>query len=79
MEIAIYGAQSIALGACEAIQNLCPEKIIKCFLVTKHEGNAKSLLGLPVLELEDFSKDLSKEEKRNIEIYGSINAKSYVR
>ncbi len=68
MEIAIYGAQSIAIGACEAIRNLYPKRIIKCFLVTKREDNANSLLGVPVLQLEDFSKSLSKEEKRNIEV-----------
>lgn len=68
MELVIYGAQGIALGACEAIQNLCPTREVKCFLVTKRGINAQFLLGVPVLELEIFSKDLSDKEKENIEI-----------
>lgn len=68
MELVIYGAQGIALGACEALQNICPARTIKCFLVTERGINARSLLGLPVLELEVFAKSLSDEEKNNIEI-----------
>ena len=39
MELAIYGARAIALGAYEAIHNLYPIRNIRCFLVTKQEEN----------------------------------------
>lgn len=68
MNLAIYGAQGIALGAYEAIHNICPDREVSCFLVTKREMNAEYLSGIPVLETEDFSKSLSDEEKRDIEI-----------
>ena len=68
MDLAIYGAQGIALGAYEAIQNLCPSRKISCFLVTKREANAEQLSGVPVLELESFARTLSPEEKGRIEI-----------
>lgn len=68
MELAVYGAQGIALGACEAMKNLYPERRIRCFLVTERGINAESLSGIPVMELEKFSKHLSENEKNNIEI-----------
>ena len=68
MDLAIYGAQGIALGAYEAIHSLYPARVIRCFLVTERGFNAKSLLGLPVLELESFAGKLSKDEKNNMEI-----------
>lgn len=68
MELAIYGAQGIALSACEAIENLYPTRAARCFLVTERGTNAEFIMGLPVLELETFAKSLSEEEKNNIEI-----------
>lgn len=68
MKLAIYGAQGIALGAYEAIHNICPDREVICFLVTKREMNAELLSGIPVLETEAFSKYLSDEEKSEIEI-----------
>lgn len=68
MDLAIYGAQGMALGAYEAIHNLYPARKIRCFLVTERGYNAEALSGLPVLELSSFSGSLSEEEKRNIEI-----------
>ena len=68
MDLAIYGAQGIALGACEAIHNLYPVRNIRCFLVTERGDNAERLCGLPVLELGAFSSSLSAEEKEDIEI-----------
>lgn len=68
MDMIIYGAQGIALGACEAIHNLCPERRIRCFLVTEQGNNAKHLSGLPVLELGTFAKTLSAEDRRTVEI-----------
>lgn len=68
MDLAIFGAQAIALGAYEAIHNLYPVRYIRCFLVTERGGNAEYLSGIPVLELEPFSKSLTEEEKTDIEI-----------
>lgn len=68
MDLIIYGAQGMALGAYEAIHNLYPVRKIRCFLVTEKRHNPESLAGLPVMELEAFSESLSEEEKRNIEI-----------
>lgn len=68
MNLVIYGAQAIALGACEAIHNLCPERTVRCFLVTERGINAERLSGIPVLELESFSRLLSAEERQNTEI-----------
>lgn len=68
MDIAIYGAQGIALGAYEAIKNIDMKRKVKCFLVTSREGNSKFLNGIPVYELEEYSSQLSAHEKMNIEI-----------
>ena len=68
MDLAIYGAQSIALGAYTAICNLYPMREIKCFLVTDRGANPEYLSEVPVLEMAAFAKGLSEEEKGNIEI-----------
>lgn len=68
MDLAIYGAKGIALGVYEAMRHLCPERKIYCFLVTARKENAKSLSGIPVLELSEFVKTVSKKEKEKIEI-----------
>lgn len=68
MNLVIYGAQAMALGAYEAIQNLYPVRKIPCFLVTERGANGESLAGLPVLELETFARGLSGEEKGHIEV-----------
>ena len=68
MDIVIYGAQSIALGAYEAIHNLYPSKEVKCFLVTSQGNNARSLRGIPVVELETYAGMLTQGEKDNTEV-----------
>lgn len=68
MGLAIYGAQGIAQGAYEAIHNLFPERKLRCFLVTESGMNAKSLFGVPVLELVPFASALSQQEKQDMEI-----------
>ena len=68
VDIAIYGAQGTALGACKAIHELYPIRNIRCFLVTERGSNAEYLSGVPVLELEPFANSLSAEEKETIEI-----------
>lgn len=67
MDLVIYGAQGMALGAYRALKELCPQKNILCFLVTMAGDNASVLGGLPVRELSDFAGKLSQSEKDNIE------------
>lgn len=68
MDLVIFGAQSIALGAYGAILDLYPKKTIRCFLVTKKGMNPDSLLGIPVYELDSFARLMSNKEKAQIEI-----------
>lgn len=68
MNLAIYGAQAIALGACKAIHNIYPQRKITCFIVTKRGINTEILSGIPVLELEPYAAGLSETEKKNTEI-----------
>lgn len=68
MNLVIYGAQAIALGACKALQTLYPKRPVGCFLVTSIKGNAPVLDGIPVLEITEFAERLSPEEKDNTEI-----------
>ena len=68
MNLAIYGAQGIALGAYEAIQDLYPSRKVSCFLVTRRGANAEYLSGVPVLELASFAGTLTPEEKDDLEI-----------
>ncbi|MBO5032052.1 MAG: DUF4422 domain-containing protein [Lachnospiraceae bacterium] len=68
MDLAIYGAQGIALGAYEAIHGIYPQRRIRCFLITEREMNAEYLSGIPVLELKSFAGKLSDREKENMEI-----------
>lgn len=68
MDLAIYGAQGMALGAYKAIQKLFPRRKIVCFLVTKKDMNADLLSGLPVIELETFVSNLPQKKKENLEV-----------
>lgn len=68
MNLVIYGAQGIALGAYEAIHKIYPRRKITCFLVTKRGINAEVLSGIPVMELESYAAGLSEEEKKSTEI-----------
>ena len=71
MKIAIYGAQAIALGTYNSIRELYPDYDVICFLVTSFSDgiDAKTVCGLPVIELNLFSKELSAEEKNNITVF----------
>ncbi len=68
MNLAIFGAQAIALGTYEAIHNLYPARKISCFLVSEYRNNPKELVGIPVHELKSYAENLSQKEKHNIEI-----------
>lgn len=68
MELVIFGAQAIALGTFEALESLCPERKIRCFLVSELDYNPPVLRQLPVKELPVFSGEIGPEEKKNIEV-----------
>lgn len=68
MNLAIYGAQGYALAAYKAITTLYPRREISGFLVTRMAGNTPVLGGIPVKELAAYAGELSKEEKRQMEI-----------
>ena len=54
LKIAIFGAQSIALGTCKAVRELYKDFEVIGFLVSSKAGNPDTLAGLPVYELENF-------------------------
>ena len=68
MRVVIYGAQGIALGAYNAIKLLHPEKKIACFFVTERGINSATLGGIPVIELSEYIKDKTEEEKANVTV-----------
>ncbi len=68
MNLAIYGAQAIALGAYNAIKELHPDRQVLCFLVTAMGNNAPTLGGIPVRELSEFVSEMSQEDKDNLEV-----------
>lgn len=50
----IFGAKSLALGACMAIERLYPQYHVCGFVVSDLAGNPEILHGLPVMELSDI-------------------------
>lgn len=68
MNLVIYGAQAIALGAYKAIKEILPSYDISCFLVTEKGNNASILAGIPVRELADFVSEIPQEQKDSIEV-----------
>ena len=68
MNLVIYGAQAIALGAYRAIKTLYPKRVVNCFLVSSASGNASVLSGLPVVEIAEYATGLSTDEKAGTEV-----------
>lgn len=69
MKILIYGAQAIALGACQALQLHNDQDAVEGFLVTNAEGSPSILAGLPVRDIAAFADGLSAENKSTYFIY----------
>lgn len=55
LQIAIYGAKSLALGTCMAVRELYPECRVIGFIVKSLEGNPHTLAGLSVRELHTIA------------------------
>lgn len=68
MQLTIFGAQGYALGTYLAIKEMVPARKIDCFLVSEMGMNAKTLAGIPVREIKDFSLNMSDEDKSDVEI-----------
>lgn len=68
MDVIIFGAQGMALGTYNAMREICPEKNVRCFLVSVAENNPSTLGGLSVRVLSEFALTLKQEEKNNIEV-----------
>ena len=68
MKTAIFGAQAIALGLCQALRELCPNLAPDCFLVSEKRANAEQMDGLPVYKLDEFAKRFDNDTKRNLKI-----------
>lgn len=64
----IFGAKSIAYGACEAMKLLRPKDEILGFLVSSLKGNPRILTGLPVREIGEVARELSPPEKANVRV-----------
>lgn len=69
MNIAIYGAQAMAVGAYDSIKILYPTYEVQCFLVTSLEGNPVEVEGVPVRELAEFAVELSAKQKQEVTIW----------
>lgn len=54
-ELVIFGAKSIALGACIAIKELYPQYKVVGFMVSRMEDNADKLCGLPVKKITYYT------------------------
>lgn len=65
MNLVIYGAQGVALGAYNAIKIIWPNLMIDCFLVTKRGNNAYTLGGLQVRELGEYVLCLTDAKKND--------------
>ncbi len=84
MQLAIFGAKSIALGVCKAIRELYKEFEVVGFLVSNKFENPDTLAGLPVYELSHFKdknvciliatpEDVQEGIVRSLEDYGFHN------
>lgn len=82
IEVAIFGAKSIALGICVAIRKLCGELKVIGFLVSSREGNPDMLAGLPVYELCEFNRKdicilIATPEDKQEEIVSALERKGF--
>lgn len=68
MQLIIYGAKSLALGAYRAVQTLYPQTSVVGFLVTSMQGSPSSLSGLPVQEIGAFASQLKPGAQASLHI-----------
>lgn len=68
MQLAIYGAKSLALGMYRAIEKLYPEEECIGFVVNSRKGNPSTLAGLPVIEMEELKVRIAPENRDDLHI-----------
>lgn len=68
MQLAIYGAKSLALGMYRAIEKLYPEEECIGFVVNSRKGNPFTLAGLPVIEMEELKERIAPENRDDLHI-----------
>ena len=68
MNLLIYGARSLALGAYRVVQTFEPTCHVVCFLVSSLENNPSHLAGLQVEEIGIFASNLQDSEKEKFHI-----------
>lgn len=56
LQIAIYGAQMVAVSVYYALNNLYPNCEVVSFIVSNREGNPSSIDGIPVVTLQEFDR-----------------------
>ncbi|MFT3952094.1 MAG: DUF4422 domain-containing protein [Oscillospiraceae bacterium] len=84
MKLAIYGAQSLALGMYTALRALHPALEITGFVVTERQGNPARLAGLPVTELARVTDSdthflIAVPENLHAEITAELRARGFHR
>lgn len=68
MQIAIYGAKSLALGMYKAVHEIYPEVPCIGFVVNSAKNNPSTLGGLSVIEMEALKEMILPEEREKLHI-----------
>lgn len=68
MQIAIYGAKSLALGMYRAIEKLYTEAECIGFVVNSRVSNPSTLAGLPVIEMKELKERIVSECRNDLHI-----------
>lgn len=68
MQLLIYGARSLALGAYHVIRECAPAYQVVCFLVTSLEKNPTVLAGLPVQGIASFTSKIGPAARERYHI-----------
>lgn len=68
MQIAIYGAKSLALGMYKAVHEIYPEVPCIGFVVNSGKNNPSTLGGLSVIEMEALKEMILPEEREKLHI-----------
>ena len=84
-QIAIYGAQMVAVSVYYALKTLYPDVHVTAFVVSHMEGNPVQINGIPVMTLEAYERSGDKEckiliavpENFHAEIIGGLTAKGF--
>ena len=62
-QVAIYGAQMVAVSVYYALKTLYPDVMVTAFVVSNMEGNPAKIDGIPVMDLEAYERTGNKNSK----------------